>query len=194
MQQNKYLRSIIGLMSITLWTLACTFTVDILPTATPVPPTFTSLPPTFTPIPVNTFLPPTPTPTLISIRLGSTSTLDGSRAPGSAPGCRRSRPAGSPGRRPGQPAAGQFDRDHVGQRRQQQRPAGAQHQAGRQAGSQAERHDDEGLRRGRGRGGWSKPRLGRPALPDRTPRPAGPAVLPKGSRRCEFIWVFPPMM
>lgn len=76
MKQNRHLHSIIICFSTTLALLACTFTVDVLPTATPVQPTSTFAPPTFTPVPVDTFVPPSPTPTLIAIQMGVTSMLE----------------------------------------------------------------------------------------------------------------------
>ena len=76
MKQNRHLHSIIVCFSVTAVLLACTFTVDVLPTPTPVRPTFTIAPSTFTPVPVDTFAPPSPTPTLIAIRMGMTSMLE----------------------------------------------------------------------------------------------------------------------
>lgn len=81
MKRNSRLRSSIGLMSAMFLILACTFTVEVLPTETPVAPTFTpDLPED---LPTATFTEPVPTvellaatPTLISIRLGMTSMLE----------------------------------------------------------------------------------------------------------------------
>lgn len=70
MKQSKRLRSILGFALIALALLACTFTVEVMPTATPLAASPTLEPialPTGTSIPL-TFEPAMPTPTLISIR------------------------------------------------------------------------------------------------------------------------------
>jgi WD40 repeat protein len=80
MKPQKLLRFGLGPLIITITLLACTFTIEVLPTATPpgiastsVESTFT---PTFTPLPVDTFVAPSATPTLIAIQLGMTSMLE----------------------------------------------------------------------------------------------------------------------
>jgi WD40 repeat protein len=76
MRQRTWAQPFLSFLPISLALLACTFTVEVIPTATPVQPTFTPPPPTFTAIPVETFVLPSATPTLIAIRLGMTSMLE----------------------------------------------------------------------------------------------------------------------
>lgn len=76
MRQPTWTRLFLSFIPLTLALLACTFTVDVIATPTPVVPTFTSLPSTATGIPTQTLIPPSATPTLIAIRLGMTSMLD----------------------------------------------------------------------------------------------------------------------
>lgn len=76
MKQPARLRSMIGFVSAMLLMLACSFSMQVLPTSTPQQPTHTAAPPTFTAAPVDTFAAPSATPTLIAIRLGMTSMLE----------------------------------------------------------------------------------------------------------------------
>lgn len=76
MKRHRHLNSLLVCIAAMIALLACTFTVDVLPTPTPVQPTFTMAAPTFTPVPVDTFVPPSPTPTLISIQMGVTYMLE----------------------------------------------------------------------------------------------------------------------
>jgi len=78
MKHRKWLRPIIGCMLTTLLLNACTFSVEVLPTATTssLPTAMqTSIPPTFTPIAPTSIL-SLPTPTLISIRVDTLSLLE----------------------------------------------------------------------------------------------------------------------
>jgi WD40 repeat protein len=75
MKQSAWARTILGLVLTTMMLLACTFTVDVLPTETPSMPTFTPAPATFTPVPF-TLEAPSATPTLISIRDGTYTMLE----------------------------------------------------------------------------------------------------------------------
>jgi WD40 repeat protein len=75
MKQRTWARPILGLAVVTLALLACTFTVDVLPTETPVSPTATLPAFTATSVPV-TFDVPSATPTLISIRVDTSSMLE----------------------------------------------------------------------------------------------------------------------
>jgi WD40 repeat protein len=76
MKRHRHLNSLLVCIAAMIALLACTFTVDVLPTPTPVQPTFTIAPSTFTPVPVYKFVPPSQTPTLISIQMGVTSMLE----------------------------------------------------------------------------------------------------------------------
>lgn len=76
MKQPSRIQVTAGFGSATLLILACSFSMQVLPTSTPVQPTFTDAPPTFTPVPVDTFAPPSATPTLIAIQLGTMSMLE----------------------------------------------------------------------------------------------------------------------
>jgi len=77
MKQRKWLRPIIGCMLTTLLLNACTFSVEVLPTAASSLPTAaqTSVPPTFTSV-APTSIASLPTPTLISIRVDTLSLLE----------------------------------------------------------------------------------------------------------------------
>lgn len=87
-------------------------------------------------------------------------------------------------RRPCDPAAGQLNGKHVGQRRQQQRPTRAHGQARHHAHGQSECHDDEGLRRGGGAAGHGQGhKQANQRRYDDCHSRAGPAVLPKGSQK-----------
>lgn len=78
MKQNRPLRPVLIFISTALLLLACTFSMEVLPTPLPVPPTSTATlaEPMLTPTPVFTLAMPTPTPTLIAIRMGMTSMLE----------------------------------------------------------------------------------------------------------------------
>ena len=76
MKQRSWSRPFLSIILLTLALLACTFSVDVLPTSTPVRPTLTAEAPTFTAVPTETFIPPSATPTLIAIRPGMTSMLE----------------------------------------------------------------------------------------------------------------------
>ena len=78
MKQNRPVRPVLIFISSTILLLACTFSVEVLPTPSAMEPTVTATaaPPTFTPVPVFTFAAPSPTPTLIAIQMGVTSMLE----------------------------------------------------------------------------------------------------------------------
>lgn len=78
MRQNRSARPVIIFIVTTLLLLACTFTVEVLPTPAPMQATVTATlaEPTFPPTPVPSFVAPNPTPTLIAIRMGMTSMLE----------------------------------------------------------------------------------------------------------------------
>lgn len=76
MKQHSRCRATHTLTAATLLIMACSFSMQVLPTSTPIQPTFTDAPPTFTPVPVDTFAPPSATPTLIAIQPGVTSMLE----------------------------------------------------------------------------------------------------------------------
>ena len=77
MKQSKWLLFISSCLLTTLVLNACTFSVEVLPTPSPLLPTatHTSVPPTFTTVPPTSVV-SIPTPTLISIRLDTLSLLE----------------------------------------------------------------------------------------------------------------------
>lgn len=78
MKQKRQPHPCLIFMSTAIFLLACTFSMEVLPTPTPVEPTLTPtfMEPTFTPVPAFTFIPPSATPTLIAIRMGMTSMIE----------------------------------------------------------------------------------------------------------------------
>lgn len=78
MKPTTSLRRVFIFISTAVLLLACTFSVEVLPTAGPVQATVTATvaEPTSSPVPAFTFAAPSATPTLIAIRMGMTSMLE----------------------------------------------------------------------------------------------------------------------